>query len=530
MFTKSSSQNTLMSTSTKRTRFEDEDVESIATSGRGGREIVIPLKFLDDRSREASIRTDTRSEPDVETQAVTEDAQENKHEYMSGWKLHFLTVGVWLALFLSTLETTIVSTSLVSITNAVGGFDMRDWVVTSYLITYTSFLVIYAKFSDFFGKKTMMLVGLAIFIIFSVLCGVSTNMTMLIIFRGFQGMGASGIYALIMVIAPTLIPPSKFHIYMGLIAACFLVASVLGPVLGGVINEKGGNWRWRWVFMLNAPAGVLAFVLLAVFLPSSKPANTTSRNHFRLKFAKEALSRIDIGGTILLLSASVLLVFALEEAGYRYAWGSLTITITLVLAIVSGITFVTWEFLLERSDSKREPMFPLSILKNRVVAGMMLSAFLIGFPFVVIVVSIPQRSQAVYGASPAEAGLHLLPLLLTSPLATALSAFLTGKLKVPPMWLILGGAVFQVVGVALMCSISIDIAELPKMQYVFEVLMGLGFGMGLSTLLVLVPLVVEEKDRPVTMGALTQVRVLGGTIALAIWQFRNSQQSFSILA
>jgi MFS family permease len=210
-------------------------------------------------------------------------------------------------------------------------------------------------------------------------------------------MGASGVYALIMVMAPTLIHPSKFPLYMGLIAAVFLVASVLGPVLGGVINEKGGNWRWRWVFMLkyvkqlssveyirrqlykginltrnSAPAGVFAFVLLAVFLPSSKPPTTTSRNHFRLKFAKEALSRIDIGGTILLLSASVLLVFALEEAGSRYSWSSPTITITMTLAIICGISFVVWELLLERSDNKQEPTFPLSLLKDRVLTGMML--------------------------------------------------------------------------------------------------------------------------------------------------------------
>jgi hypothetical protein len=122
------------------------------------------------------------------------------------------------------------------------------------------------------------------------------------------------------------------------------------------------------------------------------------------------------------------------------------------------------------------------------------SAFLIGFPFVVIVVSIPQRAQAVYGLSPSAAGLALLPLLLTSPLATALSGYLTSNLKVPPVYLIIGGAVFQVLGVGLMCEIGLDETDMPKRQYAYEALMGLGFGMGLSTILVLARLVVEEKD------------------------------------
>ena len=99
--------------------------------------------------------------------------------YITGWKLYGVMVGVWIALFLSTLETTIVSTSLVSITNAVGGFEMRDWVVTSYLLTYSGFLVIYAKLSDVFGRKSMMLLGVGVFTLSSILCGISSSITQL---------------------------------------------------------------------------------------------------------------------------------------------------------------------------------------------------------------------------------------------------------------------------------------------------------------------------------------------------------------
>ena len=131
---------------------------------------------------------------------------------------------------------------------------------------------------------------------------------------------------------------------------------------------------------------------------------------------------------------------------------------------------------------------------EKLTENMYRTAFFIGFPFVAIVVNIPQRAQAVYGLSPSHAGLALLPLLLTSPLATALSGYLTSHLKIPPVWLILIGAGFQVLGVGLMCEIEVDERSLQGRQYGYEVLMGVGFGLGLSTLLVLARLVVDKKN------------------------------------
>ncbi|TVY27456.1 Efflux pump [Lachnellula hyalina] len=452
---------------------------------------------------------------------LDEPQDEDTRQYLSGWKLHMLTIGIWISLFLSTLETTIVSTSLVSITNALDGFQVRDWIVTAYLITYTGFLVIYAKFSDVFGKKTMLILALGIFTLFSILCGAATGVVELsdlinhrIIFRAFQGIGASGIYSMIMAIAPTMVPEKEFGTYIAIVSTVFVVASVLGPILGGAINS---HTTWRWVFLLNAPGGSISLILIALFLPSSQPTSaTTLLAHIRAKFTRTTFARIDVLGTIFLLAFSVLLVFALEEAGSRYAWGSPVIIITFVISILAGTAFVGWEWWVERVAGKQEPTFPLSLLRDRVLACMMATAFFIGFPFVAIVVNIPQRAQALYGFTPLRAGLALLPLLLTSPLATAVSGFLTSNRKVPPLYLILGGAVLQVIGVGLTCSLPVDATRIPAAQYGYEVLMGIGFGAGLSTLLTLARLVVDERNLPVAMGALTQVRVLGGTISLAI--------------
>ena len=175
----------------------------------------------------------------------------------------------------------------------------------------------------------------------------------------------------------------------------------------------------------------------------------------------------------------------------------------------------------------------MSILRSTSVLIDNSNAFMVGFPFLAIVVNFPQKAQAVNNMSPVDAGLSLLPLLLTSPLATALSGFLTGSMKVPPFYLMMASSVFQLAGVGLTISLPNDITSIPAAQYGYEAIMGIGFGLGLTTLLTFARVVVSEEhlgkfkplpvpvsnliDAAVMMGALTQVRVLGGTISLAIW-------------
>ncbi|PGH28477.1 hypothetical protein GX50_08787 [[Emmonsia] crescens] len=430
---------------------------------------------------------------DNEASNVCPDVENEVSPYIHGWRMYLLTAGIWLSLFLSTLETTIVSTSLVSITNALDGFELRDWIVTSYLLTYTGFLVVYAKFGDVFGRKSMFLVALALFTLFSILCGATNDVVELIIFRAFQGMGASGIYSMIMVITPTLVPQEKYGKYLAIVASVFAIASILGPILGGVIST---NSAWRWIFLLNGPAGCVCIGIVAFCLPSSISSRPDVKftDHLRAKVSKSALKRVDIIGVLLLLASSILLVFALEEAGTRYSWSDAVIIATFSLAGITGILFTFWELFLEKSTSLQEPVFPLRLLKNRLLAAMMATAFFTGFPFVAIVVNIPQRAQAVSGLSSVKAGLALLPLLLTSPLATAASGILTSNFKVPPYYLITLGSVLQVIGVGLTCMLPTNSFEVSPQQYGYEAIMGLGFGLSLTTILTLAPLVIKDPD------------------------------------
>ena len=155
----------------------------------------------------------------------------------------------------------------------------------------------------------------------------------------------------------------------------------------------------------------------------------------RSKFSKASLSRIDILGDII-LAASILLVFALEEAGQRYSWKSAVIICTITLAGICWTCFFSWEFFVEKLHSLQEPILPLRLLKDRILVGMTSTAFFIGFPFVSIIVNIPQRAQAVNRPSPVRAGIALFPLLLTSPFATAVQGLLTSNYKLPLFYLI----------------------------------------------------------------------------------------------
>ncbi|KAF3767244.1 MFS general substrate transporter, partial [Cryphonectria parasitica EP155] len=431
--------------------------------------------------------------------------------YLTGWRLYLLTFALCLSLLLSGLETTIVSTSLVSITNALGGFDQRDWVVVSYLLTYTGFLVIYAKFSDILGRKLMLLIGLGFFTIFSIVCGSVSNMLELIIFRAFQGIGGAGIYAMVTVINPEMVPKEKWGTYVSLVSLVQVFSSVLGPILGGVINDGSS---WRWVFLLNAPAGAIATALVAFIMPTHFPHQGTPAAAVRLrhKFTRASLARLDLLGAFLLLAASILIAFGFEEAGTRYAWSSAPIIASIVVGVMSLLAFVGWEAHVGRDHVVSEPVFPLHLMKNRLFIGLVLAGLFTGPPFMTVLINLPQRYQAVNGVSAFEAGIRLLPLLLLSPVATAVSGVLVSKMFLPPFYLVVTGAALQLLGVGLASSgLGGDVA-----LYGYEAIMGFSFGMTLVTLVIFVPLVVSRENMAVGMAAVTQIRVLGGTIGLAI--------------
>jgi len=235
--------------------------------------------------------------------------------------------------------------------------------------------------------------------------------------------------------------------------------------------------------------------MIAIFLPASKvDTNLTFSARLRAKFSRETTQRVDILGCLSLLAASVLLVFALESGGSQYPWNSAPIIATFTLSGLSWILFITWELYLEKTNTAQEPIFPMRLLKDRQLTSMMFNTFFTGFPFVTILFLIPQHAQAVYGVSPVQASLSVLPLLLTSPAATAFSGVLTSTFNIPPAYLIIIGSAIGALAVGLAITIPLTGNSISAKQYGFEAMMGVGFGLSLSTVLTLGQLLVDRRD------------------------------------
>ncbi|KAK8119574.1 uncharacterized protein PG998_004200 [Apiospora kogelbergensis] len=245
-----------------------------------------------------------REKPDWETYGL----QVAKLEKLEGWRLWVTITCLLIGLFMSGLESSIIATALVPISAAFHGGERANWIVASYFISYTGFLIIFARLSDLFGRKPMHLIAITIFTIFSAACGGAQTMTQLIVLRSFQGMGAAGLYSLAMFIVPEVTPEKHISYAIGSFAPTFALSSLLGPLLGGIITTYT---NWRWIFFLKSAfiAG-FPFMMTTIFLPQ----------RFQLQ---NGLSAKDAGYRmlpLLLVSAASGAIFAVIAKRFNIAW------------------------------------------------------------------------------------------------------------------------------------------------------------------------------------------------------------------
>ncbi|KAH7176781.1 putative MFS multidrug transporter [Dactylonectria macrodidyma] len=420
---------------------------------------------------------------------------------ISNLQLSLVISGLWLSLFLCSLETTIVSTSLIHISNDLDDLNQASWIVVAYLLTFNAFILIWSKLSDTFGTKWLLLSANFVFFVFSIACAVSKTMVQLIIFRAFQGIGGSGMYSLVFVVMAQIVPLDKLGICTGILSSVFALASLLGPILGGVISD---NTTWRWIFWLNAPGIAVVFAILGKFM--SNPKSKTE--------VRDSMKSMDLVGAFLSLAWAIPLIFALQEGGDRYEWNSGVIIGTLVTGIVMLVLFALWEgWVYHRSSI--DGLFPVRLLKRSVTVLIFLSLLWLGFTFYVPVIQIPQRFQHVNNTTATRAGILVLPLTLVSPCSALFSGILVGKNRYwAPALAILGGCL-NVIGITLMSTLPID-SEISHAQYGYQVLIGMSLGLLTPSLMYLIKIQVEEKDIAGAMGVGNMGRTLGGCIGLAI--------------
>jgi EmrB/QacA subfamily drug resistance transporter len=398
--------------------------------------------------------------------------------------------GLLLVMFLAALDQTIMATALPTIAGDLGGLSELTWVVTVYVLAAAATTPVWGKLSDLLGRRGLLRTALAIFLVASALSGLAQSIGELIAFRALQGAGAGGVMTLAMAAVGDIVAPRERGRYQGYIQAVFVLASVAGPLLGGVLVD---HLSWRWVFYVNVPIGLAAFGLLG-----RQPAAAARRRG----------ARIDVLGAVLLAGAVSAGLLVTVWGGDRYAWGSAHVLALVVAAVGLAVGFIWWE------RRAAEPVLPLRLFRDRVFVVVSAGAFLATLSLFAAIVFLPLYLQLVTGATATTSGLLVLPMLLASTFSTIVSGRLmtrSGRYKVFPVI----GFTLMGAGLALLTTLGVSSGRGTAMVYV--AVFGLGFGLTTQVLVVALQNAVDRRERGTATASVNLFRALGGSAGVAVY-------------
>ncbi|HEX5797690.1 MAG TPA: MDR family MFS transporter, partial [Candidatus Saccharimonadales bacterium] len=395
-----------------------------------------------------------------------------------------------LVMLLAALDQTIVSTALPRIATELKELDKLSWVATSYLLTSAITTPIYGKISDIFGRKKIFQSAIVIFLIGSILCGISQSMNQLVIARALQGIGAGGLMSLVLAIIGDVIPPRQRGRYMGYFGAVFGVSSVAGPLLGGFLTD---SFSWRWIFFVNIPLGIIALSAVA------------SRLHLPVYKREHS---IDYLGAALLSAGSACLLMASVWGGTTYAWGSSQIISLLAGGGILGAAFVYWE------TRAKEPIIPMRLFRNDIFTVSVILSLLSGIAMFASILYIPLYQQVVRGYSPTKSGLLMLPLVLGLLMASIISGRLTSKIGKYKIFPIIGTLLLSL-GLWLFSHLSLSTSEWVLGLWMFVI--GAGLGSFIQIMTLAIQNSVARKELGTATSSATFFRNLGGAFGGAIF-------------
>ncbi|NEC63447.1 MDR family MFS transporter [Streptomyces sp. SID9727] len=395
-----------------------------------------------------------------------------------------------LGILLAALDQTIVGTALPTIVSDLGGAAHMSWVVTAYLLAETVATVLVGKFGDLFGRKIVFQLSAVIFITGSFLCGLATNMTLLIVWRGLQGIGAGGLMVTSMALIADVIPLRDRGKYQGAIGAVFGVSTVIGPLLGGLFTD---HLTWRWAFYVNVPIAIAVVIAAARTIPSVKAAGRPVIDYL-------GIAMVTVGASALILATS--------WGGNEYAWGSGVIIGLFALGIVALALFCLVEF------RAKEPMLPMRLFGNPVFTVCSILSFIVGFAMLGAMIFLPTYLQYVDGDSATLSGVRTLPMVVGLLAASIFSGNVvskTGRYRIFPVI----GSLVMAVGLFLLSRMGPDSGV--WLESLYMLVLGIGIGLSMQVLTIAVQNTVDYADLGTATSGVTFFRTLGSSFGTAVF-------------
>jgi EmrB/QacA subfamily drug resistance transporter len=427
-----------------------------------------------------------RTKPATSQTAISSSDQ--PHVLLSQSRRRAVTAGVMMGMFLAALEATVVGTAMPTIIAKLGGLDHYSWVFSAYLLTSTVTVPVWGRLSDLYGRRPLYLGAVIFFLIGSALSGAAQSITQLIVFRAVQGLGAGGLIPLTMTITGDIYTLKERASMQGLFSGVWGLASILGPLAGGFITDR---LSWRWVFYINIPFGLAAAVVVGLTLIEPKRVGRPV---------------IDFAGAMWLTLAVSLLLLVLVESGDPAIWAN-----PIMLALIAGSVLFTVLFIRTERRAK-EPIVPLTLFKNRVIAVGSITAFMVGAAMFGAITFIPLFVQGTLGGTATEAGMLLMPFLLGWVTMAIVGGRLMFRIGYRPT--ILAGLFVLIVSFIILSTFG---QGTPRAALVTDMAaMGSGMGLVMFALIITMQNAVDRSRLGIATSLNQFARSIGQTLGVAV--------------